>query len=223
MSDNRTLHSLRAGHGRLAAAVALSTGLVALGALPAFSQAGPEQTQKLLKTVESTVKSIGEARQQLEKTLAGYNSIMDLTAKDTKDAYKNLGKDITESEKKVADTKLKVDEMNAEAGRNFTAWKDSASAITDPDLRKRSEQRLADSQARYEKIAAAGKDARQSFDSLMTDIKNQSTFLGNDLNASAITSLKGDAAKFNTRAKTVFDKIDGVNKMFDTYVTSMKP
>jgi len=223
MSDNRTLHSLRAGHGRLAAAVALSTGLVALGALPAFSQAGPEQTQKLLKTVESTVKSIGEARQQLEKTLAGYNSIMDLTAKDTKDAYKNLGKDITESEKKVADTKLKVDEMNAEAGRNFTAWKDSASAITDPDLRKRSEQRLADSQARYEKIAAAGKDARQSFDSLMTDIKNQSTFLGNDLNTSAITSLKGDAAKFNTRAKTVFDKIDGVNKMFDTYVTSMKP
>jgi len=223
MSDNRTLHSLRAGHGRLAAAVALSTGLVALGALPAFSQAGAEQTQKLLKTVESTVKSIGEARQQLEKTLAGYNSIMDLTAKDTKDAYKNLGKDITESEKKVADTKLKVDEMNAEAGRNFTAWKDSASAITDPDLRKRSEQRLADSQARYEKIAAAGKDARQSFDSLMTDIKNQSTFLGNDLNASAITSLKGDAAKFNTRAKTVFDKIDGVNKMFDTYVTSMKP
>ncbi len=203
--------------------LALAAGLISLAAAPAFSQAGPEQTQKLVKTVESTVKSIGETRQQLEKTVAGYNSIMEQTAKDSKDAYKDLGKDITESEKKVGDAKLKVDEMNAEAKRHFTAWKESATAITDPELRKRSEQRLADAQARFQKIEVAGKDARQRFDALMSDLKNQSTFLGSDLNAGAISALKPDAAKFNTRAKTVFQKIDGVNKMFDDYVASMKP
>jgi septal ring factor EnvC (AmiA/AmiB activator) len=203
--------------------ILLAAGLVALTASPALCQAGPEQTQKLVKTVETTVKSIGDTRQQLEKTVAGYNSIMDQTAKDTKGAYKDLGKDITDSEKKVGEARLKVDEMNAEAARNFAAWKESTAAITDPALRKRSEERLAESQARFEKIAAAGKDARQSFDSLMTDLKNQTTYLGNDLNPSAISSLKPDAAKFNTRAKTVFDKIDNVNKMFDDYITSMKP
>jgi hypothetical protein len=57
----------------------------------------------------------------------------------------------------------------------------------------------------------------------MSDLKNQATFLGSDLNAGAITALKPDAAKFNTRAKAVFQKIDGVNKMFDDYVASMKP
>ena len=203
--------------------LALAAGLISLIAPPAFSQAGPEQTQKLVKTVEGTVKSIGETRQQLEKTVAGYNSIMEQTAKDTKDAYKGLGKDISDSEKKVGETRLKVDEMNAEAARHFAAWKENAAAITDPDLRKRSEQRLADAQARFQKIETAGKDARQSFDGLMSDLKNQSTFLGTDLNAGAITSLKPDAAKLNTRAKTVFEKIDGVNKMFDDYVASMKP
>src|SRR6185436_20058880 len=109
---------------------------------PAFSQAGPDQTQKLVKSVESTVKSIGETRQQLEKTLAGYNSIMEQTAKDTKDAYKSLGKDIADSEKRVGDARIKVDEMNAEAQRHFTAWKENAAAITDAGLRKRSEERL---------------------------------------------------------------------------------
>ena len=208
---------------KLGKLVAVAAGLVALGPIPAFSQSGPEQTQKLVKSVEGTVKSIGETRLQLEKTLAGYNSIMEQTAKDTKTAYKGLGKDIAESEKKVGDAKLKVDAMNAEAQRHFTAWKESATAITDPDLRKRSEQRLVDAQARYQKIEAAGKDARQSFDTLMSDLKNQTTFLGSDLNASAISALKPDAAKFNTRAKTVFDKIDGVNKMFDDYMASMKP
>jgi chromosome segregation ATPase len=203
--------------------VVLAAGLGALAAGPALGQSGQEQTQKLVKSVESTVKSIGDTRLQLEKTVAGYNSIMEQTAKDPKDAYKDLGKDITESEKKVGDARLKVDEMNAEAQRHFAAWKESAAAITDPELRKKSEQRLADAQARFQKIEGAGKDARLSFDTLMKDLKNQATFLGSDLNASAITSLKPDAAKFNTRAKTVFQKIDGVNKMFDDYVASLKP
>jgi chromosome segregation ATPase len=203
--------------------MALAAGLGALAVGPALGQSGQEQTQKLVKSVESTVKSIGDTRQQLEKTVAGYNSIMEQTAKDTKDAYKGLNKDITESEKKVGDARLKVDEMNAEAQRHFTAWRESAAAISDPALRKKSEQRLVDAQARFQKIEAAGKDAGQSFDTLMKDLKNQATFLGSDLNASAISALKPDAAKFNTRAKTVFQKIDGVNKMFGDYVASIKP
>ena len=205
------------------AAVALILGAGPGAPTPTFAQAGPDQTAKLVKTVESTVKSITDARQQIEKTVAGYNSIMEQTAKDTKDAYKGLGKDINESEKKVAETKAKVDEMNAEADRHFAAWKESTAAITDPALRKKSEERLAESKAQYQKIAAAGQDTRQTFDSFMTDLKNQSTYLGNDLNAGAIKSLKPDAAKFNTRAQGLFGKIDGVNKMFGDYVTAMKP
>jgi chromosome segregation ATPase len=206
----------------MATGLGLAVGLVALSATAALAQ-GPEQTAKLTKTVESTVKSIDATRLQLEKTVVGYNSIMDQTAKDTKDAYKGLGKDITDSEKKVAEARLKVDEMNAEADRLFTSWKASTSAITDPALRTRSEERLADSQARFQRIAAAGKDTRQTFDTLITDLKNQSTYLGNDLNADAIASLRPDAAKFNTRAKSLFGQIDGVNKMFGDYVASMTP
>jgi chromosome segregation ATPase len=214
--------STRSLYTTAATGLGLAVGLVALAA-SALAQGGPEQTAKLTKTVESTVKSIDATRLQLEKTVAGYNSIMDQTAKDTKDAYKGLGKDITESEKKVAEAQLKVDEMNAEAERLFTAWKESTTAISDPALRQKSEERLADSQAQFQKIATAGKDTRQTFDALVTDLKNQSNYLGHDLNAGAIASLKPDAAKFNTRAKSLFGKIDGVNKMFGDYVAAMTP
>jgi prophage DNA circulation protein len=146
-----------------------------------------------------------------------------MTAKDLKSAYKDLNKDVADSEKKVVEGRPKVDEMNTAAEAYFAAWKASAAAISDPDLRKRSEERLADTQARFKNIAAAGKDTRQSFDALMTDVKDQSTFLGHDLNASAIATLKPNAAKFNTRATTVFTKVDDVTKMFDEYIASLKP
>jgi hypothetical protein len=202
---------------------ALVAAVAALRATPVAAQAGPEQIAKFLKTVEGTVKAIGESRAQLQKTVATYNSISEMTAKDLKGAYKDLGKDVADSEKKVADGRPKVDEMNTAAEAYFAAWKASAAEISNPDLRKRSEERLADAQARFEKIAVAGRDARQSFDTLMTDVKDQSTFLGHDLNAKAIASLKPDAAKFNGRANAVFAKVDGVTKMFDEYIASMRP
>jgi hypothetical protein len=208
---------------RMYLVLALVAAVAALRATPAAAQAGPEQTAKFVKTVEGTVKAIGESRAQLQKTVATYNSITEMTAKDLKSAYKDLGKDVAESEKKVADGSVKVDEMNAQATLYFAAWKTSAAAISDPGLKKRSEERLAAAQARFQKTSQAGKDTRQDFDTLMKDVKDQSTFLGHDLNASAIASLKPDAAKFNARANTVFTKIDGVTKMFDDYIASMRP
>jgi len=202
---------------------ALAAAAAALRATPAAAQAGPEQTARFLKTVEATVRSIGESRAQLQKTVATYNSITEMTAKDLKSAYKDLGKDVADSEKKVADGRVKADEMNVAAESYFSAWKASAAAISDPGLRKRSEERLAASQAQFGKIAVAGKDARQSFDTLMIDVKDQSTFLGHDLNASAIATLKPNAAKFNARANTVFTKTDGVTKMYEEYIASMRP
>jgi len=57
----------------------------------------------------------------------------------------------------------------------------------------------------------------------MKDVKDQYTFLGHDLNPDAIKSLEPDAARFNTRADTVFTKVDGVTKMYDEYIASMRP
>jgi hypothetical protein len=195
----------------------------ALRAIPVAAQAGPEQTARFVKTLEGTVKAIGESRAQLQKAVATYNSIIGMTAQNLKSAYKDLNKDVADSEKKVVDGRPKVDEMHIAAASYFSAWKESAAAISDPDLRQRSLERLADAHARFGGIVAAGKDARQSSDTLMTDVKDHSTYLGHDLNASAIASLKPNAAKFNTRADTVFSKVDGVTRMFDEYITSLKP
>ena len=208
---------------RMHLAFALVAASTLLRPAPAVAQSGPEQTQKFLKTVESTVKAIGESRMQLQKAVGTYNSIIEVTAKDLKSAYTDLGREITESEKKVAAGRPKVEEMNTAAAGYFAARNAALQAITDPDLRKRSEERLNATYAQFEKISTAGKDTRQSFDTLMTDAKNQFTFLGHDLNASAIASLKPDAAKFNGRAATVFAKVDGVTRMFDEYIASMRP
>jgi hypothetical protein len=208
-------------HFPLAAVVTFA--FAGAGAPAAFAQGGPEQAAKFAKSVDGTVKGIEATRAQLDKTLAGYNAIIEQTAPDTKEAYKDLGKSITESEKKVSEAKAKVDEMSAAADIHFAAWKNSTIAISDPALRKKSEERMVGAQAQYQKIAASGREARQYFDTLMTDLKNQTNYMGSQLNPSGISSLKPEAAKFNTRARDLFGKIDMVNKALGDYASSIRP
>jgi hypothetical protein len=80
---------------KMSLVLALVAAVAGFRATSAAAQAGPDETAKFLKTVEGTVKGIGESRAQLQKTVATYNSITDMTAKDLKGAYKDLGSTVS--------------------------------------------------------------------------------------------------------------------------------
>lgn len=200
--------------------LAFSTILLA-GSL-AIAQEGVNQTETLIKKGEQTVKAVAEAKEQLEKTLASYNTIVDGKAADPKAAYKDLGKAVKDSEDRVADVTRRKEEMDAEAGKLFASWKTSADAITSAELKKKSEERLDATQARYGKIATAGKDARGEYDAFLKNLKDQITFMGHDLNPAALASLKPDAEKLNDHAKKMFVKIDGTSAAANASIDGMR-
>ena len=188
----------------------------------ASAQEGVNQTEALLKKGEQTMKAMAEARQQLEKTLANYNTIVDGKAADPKASFKDLGKAVKDSQDRAADVTTRKEEMDAEAQKLFTPWKTSLDAIGSPELKKKSAERLAASQERYGKIAAAGKEARSEYDAFLAGLKDQITFLGHDLNPGALASLKPDAVKLNDRAKKMFEKIDAASATAGSSLDAMR-
>jgi chromosome segregation ATPase len=200
--------------------IAFTTMLLAGGI--ASAQEGVNQTEALIKKGEQTVKAVTEARGQLEKTLANYNTIVDGKAVDPKGSYKDLGKAVKDSEDRVADVTKRREEMDAEAGKLFDSWKASTDAISSPDLKKKSQQRLEETEGRYGRIATAGKDARSEYDAFLGGLKDQITFMGHDLNPAALTSLKPDAAKLNDRATQMFKKIDGASAAANASIDGMR-
>jgi Protein of unknown function (DUF2959) len=66
-----------------------------------------------------------------------------LYVKDRRDAYKKLQKEMATSDKKRAEVSMRNGEMNVEADKLFKSWEGSTAAIQDPELRQRSQQRLA--------------------------------------------------------------------------------
>jgi ABC-type transporter Mla subunit MlaD len=203
----------------LAVTAVLAVALVAVGS----AQEGFKQTDKLVKRAEAVSKSIVEARGELEKALAQYNAIIDGTAKDPRKAHKETVKQLEKTDKKGAEVRKNVDEMDADANVYFSGWSDSLSTISNADLRKRSEERLTATKADYDGIKAAAHKAGASYQKFVPYFRDQLTFLGHDLNPSAVAGLKGDAAKLNAEARTVFADIDSSVKTISELTAKVAP
>jgi ElaB/YqjD/DUF883 family membrane-anchored ribosome-binding protein len=184
---------------------------------------GVKLTERFIKASGDAVQGLAEAKLQLQTTLASYNALVNELSKDRRGDYKKLQKAVVETNKRVSETQLRLATMDGEANAYFDGWTGSLENITNPDLRKRSAERLEDSEKRYAGILAALQQARKEFDPFMTALGDQITYLGHDLNPSAAASLKPDQLKLNERGEKVFARADDAIRTANDYIRALRP
>ncbi|MGH9323740.1 MAG: DUF2959 family protein [Vicinamibacteria bacterium] len=181
-----------------------------------------KRTDKLIKGAEDLIKETVTARQEIDKTLASYNALFEEDVTDVRKAYKDVEKGIERTEKQREGVRKKVDEMTVEADSYFASWNQSLQQIGDEGLRKRSEDRMKETKAQFDGILSAVDKARGEYEPFIASLKDQWTYLGHDLNASGIASLKPDADKLNTQAGELFKSIDEGMKKAEDYIASLR-
>jgi DNA repair exonuclease SbcCD ATPase subunit len=206
------------GHGLAAAAVVLSFAVAARS-----QDEGVKQIEQLTKKAGATVEAIANTKMQLQKTMDVYNGLMADDAKDRKSLYKKLQSEMDNTDKRRAEIRVRADEMKAEADTLFKSWADSAAAITNAELRKKSEDRLAQTKASYAEIGTVGQRAIDLYGPVMKALQDQVTYLGHDLNPSAVASLKPAAAKLNDQASDLMKRIDDTISTTNTAIGALRP
>ena len=210
-------------HGRHWSGVALLAALALAATAGAQSDEGVKQTEALVKASGNTVKAIADTKLQLMKTMDVYNALMADDATDRKKLYSSLQKEMANTEKRRA----KIDEesatMKAAAETLFGQWASSSAAIENPDLRKKSEDRLNATKASYDEIGTVGQKAGDLYGPFMKALQDQVTFLGHDLNPGAVASLKPEAAKINEKAKTLIQGIDDTITTANKNIGALRP
>ena len=206
------------GQGLAAAAIVLSFA-VAVRA----QDEGVKQVEQVTKKAGATVEAIANTKTQLMKTMDVYNGLMADGATDRKGLYKKLQSEMESTEKRRSDIAVRADEMRVEADTLFKSWADSAAAISDPGLRKRSDERLAKTKASIAEIGTVAQKAKDLYAPVMKALQDQVAYLGHDLNPSAIASLKPDAVKLNDQAKELTKRIDDTISTANTAIGALRP
>ena len=206
------------GQGLAAAAIVLSFAVAARA-----QDEGVKQVEQLTKKAGATVEAIANTKVQLMKTMDVYNGLMADDATDRKGAYKKLQSEMQSTEKRRSEIGLKADEMKAEADTLFKSWADSAAAISDAGLRKKTDDRLAKTKASFANVNTAAQKAAELYGPVMKALQDQVTYLGHDLNPSAVASLKPNAVKLNDQTKELVKRIDDTIATANTAIGALRP
>ena len=183
---------------------------------------GLKRTDTLIKKAEELVKETVSARGKSARPSTLYNAIFADDVKDARKAYKDMEGEMKKTGERREEVRKKLEEMKVEADAHFAGWSESLQQIQSPDLRKRSEARMAETRGQFDGILDAVSEAREAYEPFMTSMKDQWTYLGHDLNANGISSLKPDAEKLNLQAKELFEKIDAGMSKADEYIESLR-
>ncbi len=213
------------GAGSFGLALLVATALLPRSAGAQIFGSDPEglkQTDNLIKKAEEVVKETVRARGQIGKTLDTYNAIFADDVKDVRKSYKDVESEMEKTEKRRVEVRKKLEEMKVQADAYFAGWSESLQQIESPDLRKRSEARMAETRGQFDGILDSVDDAREAYEPFMASMKDQWTYLGHDLNATGISSLKPDVEKLNAQGKELFEKIDAGMKKANEYIESLR-
>ncbi len=214
---------------RLRALTSALLGLAVLAALAmpstvlAQSNQGLKLTNKLIKSANSTIAEIAAARAQIEKTLSGYNEIVDGKVPNNTKAYKALKKDIDKCDVARGDVRTKMVDMQLAADGLFENWENDLAGFSSEEMKQRSNTRLEETKAGYDQIRQAANKAGAEFDPFLTNLRDQILFLGNDLNPAAIKELADDKTKLNAQATKVFASVDDATNTARQYVGKLTP
>jgi DNA anti-recombination protein RmuC len=208
--------------GRWSLVGALVTTACLAGAVASFAQEGVKETEQFIKAGGNTSEAVGEAKTQLQTTLTNYNDLLGKQAKEMKDSYNKLRKNVKEFDEKAADARTRVTEMQTTGTTYFAGRAAAIKKIQDPALQTQAQQRLDASQKDFGGVMASLNEAREALSPLRKELADHIKYLESDLSPSGTASLKPQAATANANATVVFGKIDDAIRTANAYFNGLR-
>jgi len=166
--------------------------------------AGPSQVSNLVGRIEEVYVDAELSKQKLRTAV----DALDVIARggfrgDPSTAYATLVSAIEESEAQAKKLRDSYEPLKDKALPFFQEWTDNLKSYTNPDLRLRSQTRLANTRQRYDAIVAAVEPALTDFDTMNKGLRDYSLFLGHDLNPASLGEIRGGVGSLSARASQI--------------------
>jgi Protein of unknown function (DUF2959) len=173
--------------------------------------------------LESSANAVAESSSKVNDVLAALNNLTFKSAGDLRVQYdafvtatKNLGKANENLDAKVIQLRV--------ASSAFAEnWSNQMTTIQNPDMRARSAGRMDEVTAQLKSVDASYEGVKNSFKPFTSDLKDIQTYLGTDLTAGGLATIKDVVAKTKVDAVPLRDSIKQLQASFRNLGTALSP
>ena len=208
--DGRTEMRLLVG----ALVVCLTAGCVTQG----YQRAG-----KTVQSLQATRVELTAAAQQVSRTIGTLNRMAGMRGGDLTPVYTQLTKDVAGIEKQAETARWRANAYRDNANTYLDSWAQEVSAIQDETIRLKSGQRRGEMIAKFQGIERSAAATRQAYAPLLTELQGIVQYLGQDLTARGVASMRPQFGKARTKATMLRTRIGELIGELDRVSAAMAP
>lgn len=186
-----------------------------------MEQMGYPKRDMLSSRVKSARDAQEEAKRDVQNALEAFGKVVTYEGGDLETTYQKLNGELRTSEDSAENVRKRTRDVESVADALFAEWKAELDQYSNRDLRRKSEQKLARTRARYNDMHAAMKRAEQRIDPVLKPLQDQVLYLKHNLNARALAGMKGELVKVNTQVDQLVKDMNRSIAEADKFIESL--
>jgi archaellum component FlaC len=173
--------------------------------------------------LQSSADAVSRTSGKVNDVLAALNNLTFKSQGDLRDQYDAFVSAAKHLDKANENLDSKVIAMRNAADSFAENWTNQLALIQNPDLRTRSAGRMDEVTAKLKDVDASYEGVKNSFKPFMSDLKDIQTYLGTDLTAMGLATIKDIVSKTKVDAVPLRDSIKQLQASFSNLSTALSP
>jgi len=190
----------------------------------AWEGMGYAKRERLVDNVKAARDEQAAAKQQFSSALEQFKSVVNFEGGDLEAKYNKLNKEYERTEAKAASVRSKIQSVKNVGNALFTEWQGEIKEIKDdPSLQQGSQKLFDTTKQSYNDMLARMDSAAASMDPVLTRFKNRVLFIKHNLNAQAISSLKGTELELGGEIEKLIKEMEASIAEADAFIAEIQP
>ena len=208
----------------LAVLLSLSFGLTACDTayIATMEKMGYAKRDILSSRVKSARDAQEDAKKEIQSALDQFGKVVAYQGGDLEATYKKLNSELQNSEDSADTVRKRIKDVESVADSLFAEWKTELGQYSSADLRRKSEEKLTQTKARYNEMLNAMKRAEQRIDPVLRPLRDQVLYLKHNLNARALAAIKGELVKVDAQVDQLVKDMNRSIAEADKFIQSME-
>lgn len=158
--------------------------------------------------VEKAKDTQEETKEQFKSALEQFTAVTNFKGGDLEAIYNKLNREYEASLDKAKEVNERIADIEDVAEALFNEWEEEITQYSNSALKRNSQQKLNATKTHYRKLITSMKNAANKIEPVLRVFKDQVMFLKHNLNAKAISSLKGELTTIKSDVSSLISSME---------------
>ncbi len=183
---------------------------------------GIHKRDLLVGNVEDTRDAQKDAQKEFKDALERFGSVVSVEETKLKKAYERLSDEYDDAKDAADEVSEQIEETEDVARDLFKEWREEIKTYSDAVLKRDSENKLRDTEARYEEMHKSMKQAEASMQPVLSSLHDNVLYLKHNLNAQAVGSLRSTYSNLEGDISVLVERMNQSISRSNDFIKQMK-